>query len=116
MRHKIRASDAVIWTNRETREVKVLTHDGGTPAGFYWTDPIGANHVAWCDHMSDDDRIELMHETVFDLFKEGFSVEDVWNAFERVRGFKGEDTVVVVSSMEEAYLIKEELHMPNGRR
>jgi hypothetical protein len=105
----IRAKDAVIWTNRKTHEVTVLTRDGGTPAGFSWGDPIGANYTAWREDMSNDARIELMHETVFDLFMQGFAVEDVWDAFDCVRGFNSADTVVVVSSMEEAYLIKDEL-------
>jgi penicillin V acylase-like amidase (Ntn superfamily) len=81
----IDAKDAVVWTNSDTKQVKVLTH--AWPRGAAWGDPIGAAYTQW-NKMTDKQRVELMLETAIDLAMQGYSLKDVLTEFAQVRQFR----------------------------
>jgi hypothetical protein len=89
----IKAKDAVIWVNKETREVMVRPHRWGVPEDYapfkrgHWGDPIGAAYSQWWN-MSNDQRVRLMLETAVDLAMQDIPMPTVLQAFAEVEEFR----------------------------
>ena len=82
----IKAKDAVVWTNDENHEVRVLKHGVGLNLGPLWSDPIGAHYSQWRD-MNNKQRVQLMLETAVDLTMQGFSLRQILAEFAKVEEF-----------------------------
>ena len=85
----IDAKDAVVWTNRETKEVMVKPRGqfAQSERGRQWGDPIGASYSDW--HESNNtQRIQLMLETAIDLAMQGFPMDGILREFAKVREFR----------------------------
>lgn len=85
----IDAKEAVVWTNNETREIRVLAkgshrHD---PQLRAWSDPIGASYDQW-RQMDSRDRVQLMIETAIDLTMQGFDLGSILREFAKVQEFR----------------------------
>jgi hypothetical protein len=83
----IEAADAVVWTNSETREVKVLPRGTMRDKHLAWGDPIGASYLQWKE-MSGQERSVLMLETAIDLAMQGFDLKQVLTEFAQVDEFR----------------------------
>lgn len=85
----INAKDAVVWVNRNTKQVMVQTLEWsyGRHMGVSWSDPIGAAYSQW-QEMDDKQRMQLMVETVIDLGMRDFVLKDVLKAFAEVEEFR----------------------------
>ena len=81
----IEAKDAVVWVNKETREVWVDVF--GSEPGARWGDPIGAHYAQW-QKMTDQQRVGLMTETALDLAMAGFDLGAVLRQFAKVDAFR----------------------------
>src|ERR1700676_975659 len=89
-RHKmISAADAVVWVNKDTREVQVaaIGTDRTIARSAGWGDPIGAAYSNWKE-LTDQGRIQLMLETAIDLTMQGFDLKAVLRAFADVTEFR----------------------------
>ncbi|MGY2987749.1 hypothetical protein [Bradyrhizobium sp. USDA 4508] len=84
----IKARDAVIWTNDDTKEVRVRTRGSGREIEEgHFTDPVGAAYAEWHE-MTDDQRVRLMQETAIDLAMQGYDLGAVLRAFAEVIEFR----------------------------
>ncbi|WP_338821545.1 hypothetical protein WDM22_24405 [Bradyrhizobium septentrionale] len=83
----IEAAEAVVWTNSETHEVRVLPRGSMTDRHHGWGDPIGASYLQWKE-MSDEQRTTLMLETAIDLAMQGFDLTKILEEFAKVSEFK----------------------------
>jgi hypothetical protein len=83
----IPASEAIVWTNHETKEVDVtrLGSIRGRQPG--WGDPIGASYAEWGE-MNDAQRTQLMLQTVIDLAAHGFDILATLRAFSKIYEFR----------------------------
>jgi hypothetical protein len=88
----IKAEDAVVWINDDTREVMVKPHSWGVPEDHapykrgHWCDPIGAAYSQW-NVMTNGQRVRLMLETSIDLTMQGWPMATVLRAFAEVEEF-----------------------------
>ncbi|MBR0854337.1 hypothetical protein [Bradyrhizobium liaoningense] len=85
----VKARDAVVWVNDETKEVRVRAKgsDRREIKEGHWSDPIGAAYSQW-QEMKDDQRVVLMLETAIDLTMQGYDLGNVLRAFADVEEFK----------------------------
>lgn len=89
----IEAEEAVVWINRETKEVLVKPRSWGVPEDRNglrrgrWCDPIGAAYSQW-QKAKGQQRLQLMLETALDLAMQGFPLKAVLTAFAEVREFR----------------------------
>jgi hypothetical protein len=84
----INAENAVVWVNRETREIRVQKFDlDDQTFGLEWSNPIGADYAQW-HLMNDQQRVLLMLETAIDLATQGSDLGDVLRAFADVSEFR----------------------------
>lgn len=86
----IEAKQAVVWTNSETHQVRVIAKgdDRSEMRQSNWSDPIGASSFDWQDEMDDQQRVTLMLETAIDLAAQGFSMTDILREFAKVKQFR----------------------------
>jgi hypothetical protein len=86
----MKAKDIVVWVNSDTKQVLVRSYMCGVPTdrklGGYWCDPIGAAYQQWRE-MTDQQRMQLMLETVIDLGMQGYPLKLVLEAFATVDEF-----------------------------
>jgi hypothetical protein len=94
----IKAKDAVVWINTDTKEVMVKPFACGRNfrTGGHWIDPIGAAYTEW-EEGDDKQRVRHMLETALDLRMQGFALKDVLVAFAEVKEFRalGEHSSVI---------------------
>jgi hypothetical protein len=87
----IDAEEAVVWVNRDTKEVMVKTHAWGCSVERSrlqgWGDPIGAAYTRW-QKMKDQQRVHLMLETAIDLAMQGIPLKQILTEFVEVRQFR----------------------------
>jgi hypothetical protein len=100
----INAAEAVVWINRDTKEIMIRSHSDGV-RGVAWSDPIGAAYPQW-RKMSNDQRCQLMEETAIDLAMQGFALKDVLTAFAQVVEFRalGSESVPMCRALTSALL------------
>lgn len=85
----ISASEAVVWINSETKEVRVLPQGAhrSDPKLRSWADPLGASYAEW-RQLKDRERIQLMLETAIDLTMQGFDLGMILREFAKVDQFR----------------------------
>jgi hypothetical protein len=84
----VKAVDAVVWVNNDTKCVEVAPRGSLAKAREgAWGDPIGAAYAQWAE-MNDQQRIQLLLETAIDLAAQGFDMVIVLKAFSNVDEFK----------------------------
>jgi hypothetical protein len=81
----MKAKDAVIWINADTREVRVARVGEWSQPSSQWCDPIGAHYASW--HEGKQQMLTML-ETAIDLAMQGFDLGDVLRAFAEIDEFK----------------------------
>ena len=86
----IDAKQAMIWTNPETHQVRVIAKgdDRSEMRKYPWGDVLGASVFSWQDELDDKQRVDLMLETAIDLAARGFNMAEILREFAKVKQFR----------------------------